>query len=132
MEIPESFHDVFDKKTFAHLSTTLPDGSPHVTPVWVDYDAAAGELLVNTERGRRKERNVQQTPGVGMSMTDPDDPYRFISVAGTVSEITTDGAIKHINDLAQRYMDQAEYPQLEEEEGERVILRIEPGTVRTS
>lgn len=132
MEIPESFHDVFDKKTFAHLSTRLPDGSPHVTPVWVDYDATAGELLVNTERGRRKERNVQRTPEVGMSMTDPDDPYRFLSVAGSVSDITTDGAIEHINELTQRYMDQEEYPQLGEEEGERVILRIEPENVRTS
>ena len=132
MQVPDSFRDLFDKKTFAHVSSILPDGSPHVTPVWIDYDEDAGHLLFNTTRGRRKERNLRANPDVAVSMTDPDDPYRFLSVQGEVVELTEDGAVDHINDLAQRYMDVEEYPNLGDEDGARVIVRIEPETVVTS
>jgi len=67
--IPAAYHDLFERRTFAHLSTVMPDGTPHSTPVWNDYDA--DRMLVNTARGRRKERNVRETPAVGVSMCDP-------------------------------------------------------------
>lgn len=132
MQVPDSFHDMFEKQTFAHVSSILPDGSPHVTPVWIDYDEDAGHLLFNTARGRRKERNLRANPDVAVSMTDPDDPYRFLSVQGEVVELTEDGAVEHINQLAQRYMDVDEYPNLGDEDGARVIVRIEPDHVVTS
>ena len=120
--IPEQYHDLFEKATFAHVTTMLPDGRPHTTPVWVDYDAGGDCLLVNTERHRRKARNVDRDPTVSVSMTDPDDPYRFLSATGEVEEVTTEGAREHIDELAGRYMGEAEYPQ--PIESERVILRI--------
>ena len=132
MAIPEEFNDLFEKQTFAHFSTLLPDGTPHVTPVWVDYDAETEQLLINTETGRQKERNVRENPNVGVSMTDPDEPYRFVSVRGKVVNITEEGAVEHINDLTGRYMDRDEYPGLDEEEGERVILQISTDEVMTS
>jgi len=120
--IPEEFHDLFEKATFAHVTTMSPDGKPHTTPVWVDYDAEDDRLLVNTERGRRKARNVDADPTVSVSMTDPDNPYRFLSVTGEVDEVTTEGAREHIDALAKRYMGEDEYPN--PIETERVILRI--------
>ena len=125
--IPDDYHDLFEKQTFAHVATLTDEGLPHVTPVWIDYDAADDRLLVNTERHRQKARNAARTPGVGVSMTDPDDPYRHLSVIGEVEELTTDGARAHIDDLAQRYMDADEYPN--PIESERVILRIRPDRV---
>ncbi|PCR92796.1 PPOX class F420-dependent oxidoreductase [Natrinema ejinorense] len=125
--IPEEFHDLFEKKTFAHVATLTEEGLPHVTPVWIDYDADENRLLVNTERGRQKERNAQHNSGVGVSMTDPDDPYRHLSVIGEVDEITTAGARAHIDELALRYMDTEEYPN--PIETERVLLRIRPDRV---
>ena len=127
--IPEEFHDLFEKRTFAHLSTIAPDGTPHSTPVWVDYDADADRVLVNTARGRRKERNVRQDPSVGISMCDPDDPYRYVSVQGEVADLTEDGAVEHIDALAGRYMGLEEYPNHGEESGPRVILEIRPDNV---
>ncbi len=130
--IPESYHDLFDKRTFAHLSTVMPDGTPHPTPVWIDYDADADRLLVNTARGRRKERNVRTNPAVGVSMCDPADPYRYVSVLGEVAALTEDGAVAHIDALARRYMDVETYPNHGEESGARVVLEIRPDRVLTS
>lgn len=123
VDIPSSYHDLFSKRTFAHVATLTPTGAPHVTPVWIDYDDEANRLLVNTERGRRKERNVRNDPRVGVSMVDPEDPYRHLSVIGTVTELTTDGAREHIDRVAHRYVD-GPYPS--EIQTERVIVRIRP------
>jgi PPOX class probable F420-dependent enzyme len=127
--IPADVHDLFEKPTFAHFATMTPTGYPHVTPVWVDYDDETGRLLVNTERERRKTKNVEGNPKVGVSMVDPENPYRFLSVFGDVDEITTEGARDHIDVLAGRYLGEEEYPN--PIQSERVILRIAPERVFT-
>ncbi|MFC7155615.1 PPOX class F420-dependent oxidoreductase [Halomarina halobia] len=132
MAIPQEFHDLFEKRTFAHVATVMPDGTPQVTPVWVDYDADAEELLVNTARGRLKERNVSRDPKVGVSLVDPDDPYRFVSVRGRVTDLQEERADEHINELAKRYMGVDEYPNRDAESGARVIVRISTDHVATA
>jgi PPOX class probable F420-dependent enzyme len=129
--IPESFHDLFDRRTFAHVTTLMPDGAPQTTPVWVDYDETTGEVLVNTARGRRKEKNLRHDDRVAVSMTDPEDGYRYLAVRGTAT-VTTEGAVEHIDTLAQRYIGVDEYPHHDEEDGERVIIRIAPESVAHS
>lgn len=127
--IPRAYHDLFDRDAFATIATVSPDGTPHLTPVWVDYD---GEyILVNTVRGRQKERNITNNPTVGLSVMDPDDPYRYVSIQGAVAEVTEEGAIEHINELANRYMGVDEYPNLGQEQGPRVMVKIRPDRVMT-
>lgn len=125
--IPDRYHDLFAKPTFAHLATQDPSGCPHVTPVWIDLSDDGERLLVNTERDRRKERNVQRDPHVGVSMVDPDDPYRRFGAMGRVVDDREAGARAHIDALAQRYMDTEEYPM--PIETRRVILAIAPDEV---
>ncbi|MFW5919606.1 MAG: PPOX class F420-dependent oxidoreductase [archaeon] len=129
--VPVPYLDLFERESFAHFATAMPDGTPHVTPVWVDYDEPADRVLINTMQGRQKERNVQRNPKVGLSITDPDDPYRYVSVRGEVETVTQDGAVEHINELAHRYMGR-DYPNLDDESGPRVVLRIRPDRVVTS
>ncbi|MEF8773873.1 MAG: PPOX class F420-dependent oxidoreductase [Halobacteriales archaeon] len=129
-KIPDPVRDLFERETFASFATVMPDGTPQVTPVWID--AACDDVLVNTARGRRKERNVRENPGVGVMVLDPDDPYRYVSIRGEVVEVTEDGAVEHIDELARRYMDVEEYPHHGEESGARVIIRIRPDRVVTS
>jgi PPOX class probable F420-dependent enzyme len=130
-EIPPSYHDLFEKETFGHFVTHDADGAPQATPVWVDRDEESDAVLVNTARGRRKERNVEAGSTVALSMLDPEDPYRYLSVTGTVAAVTAEGGDDHIDELARRYMGVDEYPNHGEESGERVIIRIDPETVRT-
>ena len=127
--IPEAYRDLFTSDAFANFATLMPDDTPHVTPVWVDYDGE--HVLVNTARGRQKERNVERNPKVGMAIMDPDDPYRFAQIRGEVTDVTEDGAVENINKLANRYMGVDEYPNLGEEQGARVLIKIRPDRVVT-
>lgn len=126
-EIPEGYEELFGRKTFAHVATLMEDGTPQVTPVWVDYDGE--HVLINTVRGRQKERNLTRDPKVGLSILDPEDPYTYLSIRGEVAEVTEEGAIEHIDALARRYLDVEEYPYHDEEDAERVIVKIRPDRV---
>jgi PPOX class probable F420-dependent enzyme len=106
--IPSSHADILDKKSFAHIATLMPDGSPQVTPVWVDHDGDT--ILVNSAKGRRKDQNLERDGRVAVSITDPDNPYRALMIRGKVVKITTDGADAHIDKMAKKYMGKDKYP----------------------
>ena len=124
--IPEEFHELFEKETYAHVATMTPEDMPHVTPVWVDYNAEADRLLMNTERERRKEKNLSNDSRIGVSMVDPDDPYRHLSIIGEVDEMTEDGAREHIDGLSQRYTGDDYQPEIQTK---RVLVKIRPDEV---
>src|SRR5262249_12244287 len=107
--IPEKFRDLLTtKKAFADLATVSPDGEPQVSPVWI---AADGDLiLINTARGRLKDRNMERNPRVALSIIDPDNPYRHLAVRGRVVEVTEKGADQHIDKMAKKYMGLDRYP----------------------
>jgi PPOX class probable F420-dependent enzyme len=121
--IPERYKDLFEKKAFAHLATVMPDGSPQVTPVWIDFDGK--HLLVNSARGRQKDKNMERNPSVSLSIQDPDNPYRYLEVRGRVTEITEEGADEHIDKMAKKYMGKDKYPGRQPGEV-RVLYKIEP------
>jgi len=121
--IPEKYLDLFKKKSFAQLATLMADGSPQVSPVWVDYDGK--HILINTAKGRTKDKNMRRDPRVGLDLMDPENPYRHLSVRGRVVDITEKGADEHIDKLTKKYIGQDKYPHRQPGEV-RVIYRIEP------
>ena len=121
--IPEKYADLFQKKAFANLATVMPDGTPQVTPVWVDFDGK--HVIVNSARGRRKDKNMSQNSSVALSIMDPDNPYRYLEVRGRVAEITEEGADQHIDKMAKKYMGVDKYPYRQPSEV-RVMYKIEP------
>src|SRR5213079_205981 len=100
--IPDKYRDLFGKKAFASLGTIMPDGRPQVTPVWVDFDGE--HVIVNSAKGRQKDRNMRRDARVALAIPDPDNPYRYLEIRGKVAEITEDGADNHINKMAKKYM----------------------------
>ena len=91
--IPNKYRDLFDKKIFAGLVTLMPDGSPQVTPVWIDFDGE--HVLFNTAAGRQKDKNPQRDGRVALMLVDPENPYRYLEVRGQVAERTMNGRISH-------------------------------------
>ncbi len=118
--IPHAYLDLFEKKAFGHLATVMSDGTPQVTPVWVSFDGE--HVLVNTARGRLKDRNIEKVPYVAIDVIDPDNPYRYVAIRGPVVEMTEEGAREHINELSRRYRGVYPYPGPANET--RVIIKI--------
>ncbi|MEU4714277.1 PPOX class F420-dependent oxidoreductase [Micromonospora purpureochromogenes] len=106
----------------AHVATVEADGTPHVTPVWVDTDGE--HILFNTARGRQKSNNIERNPVVAVSVVDKADDFRTLWVKGT-AELVTEGADEHIDRMAKKYLGQDTYPFRQPGE-ERVIVRITP------
>jgi PPOX class probable F420-dependent enzyme len=117
------YRDIFDKKTFCHVATVGKDGTPHVTPVWCEFDGT--HIVFNTARGRVKDKNLAKNPRVAVTASDPDNPYRYVQVRGRVAEITEQGADAHIDKMAKKYLGQDRYPGRKPGEV-RMIVKILP------
>jgi PPOX class probable F420-dependent enzyme len=127
-QVPDAFLDLFHKKSFAHLATLMPDGSPQVTPVWCDFDGT--HVLINSAKGRQKDKNLRREPRVALSIQDPENPYRYLEVRGRVVSVTEEGADAQIDRLAKRYMGVEKYP-LRKPGEVRVIYKILPEATST-
>jgi len=99
--LPEGLLDLLRRPSPCLLSTTLADGSPHLTQTWVATDGE--HVLVNTVRGYQKVRNVERDPRVSVAVLDPDDPSRYYSLRGTVLSVSEDESAATIESLSQRY-----------------------------
>ena len=115
---------LFESKNFVFLSSLMEDGSPHVTPTWVDIDN--GNILINTAIGRIKQKNISRDPRIALSTVDQNNQYEMVTVRGKVIEqITGDAAEKHIDKLSKKYIGKDKFPRRFKGE-ERVILKIKP------
>jgi len=125
--IPESHRDLLTEKAraFAYLATLMSDGSPQLTPVWFDVD---GDLiLINTAKGRVKDKNMRARQQVAVLIADPQDPfYHYIQIRGRIVEVTEAGGLEHINKLSLRY---DEKPWTPVEGQTRVIFKIKPENI---
>jgi PPOX class probable F420-dependent enzyme len=123
MTFPAEFGDLLygGKKPLLYLATIMADGSPQVTPVWFDWD---GEyVLINTNEGRVKDRNMKARSQVSMVIQDPDEQERYLGIRGEVVGYTREGADEHINKLSLKYKNKS----WTYREGQRrIIYRIKP------
>ena len=112
---------LLEGKNFASLVTLMKDGSPHVAPTWIDHQGDF--ILINTAKGRVKEKNVINDPRVAISIYDEENPYHMATIRGKVVDITTNGADEHIDKLAKRYLGLDKYPGRAPGE-QRILLKI--------
>ena len=117
-----------DEPNVAVVAALRPDGTPHQTVVWVDYDGE--HVLVNLNTFRTKLRYLERDPRVSVLVLDRNDPFRRIRIDGTVTEITTEGAYEHIVRQAGVYLGRESYALQPGEQ--RVLVRIRPDRVEAS
>jgi PPOX class probable F420-dependent enzyme len=128
--IPESHKELLTtKKAFAQLATLNADGSPQVTPVWVDFDGT--HVLINTAKGRVKAKNLAREPRVAIAVSDPDNPYRYLGIQGRVVDMAETGGDAHIDKMAKKYLGKDSYPGRTPGEV-RVIVKIAPEKVHAN
>lgn len=123
MIFPAEFLDLFkdDTKALLYLATLMPDSSPQLTPVW--FSADEEHILINTNEGRIKDRNMKARPRVAMVIQDPDNQDRYLGMRGEVVSYTREGADEHINRLSLKYYNK---PWTYREGQRRIIYRIKP------
>src|SRR6185437_16288893 len=112
---------ITEGKNFAHVATLMKDGSPQVTPVWIDYDGTY--VVFNTEEKRVKPRNLRRDPRVALSVVDSGNQYEYVEIRGRVVEMTKEGADAHIDAMAKKYLGQDKYPYTQPGDV-RVIIKI--------
>lgn len=135
-ELDESYRWMLEKNVTATLATVKPNGLPHLTPIWVAHDDT--HILVNTKKGRLKDRNMRERPDVSILCVNPQNPYHWVAISGRVVEIIeeTDSkrgreATETVNELSQRYINTTPYP-LRDPKGEvRVLFKVRPTYVMT-
>lgn len=135
-EVDHSYRWMLEKNVTATLATIKPNGLPHLTPIWVAHDGT--HILINTKQGRLKDRNLRARPDVSLLCINPQNPYHWMSINGTVVEVIeeTDPAHGHvatetIDEMSGRYINTTPYP-LRDPKGEvRVLFKVRPTSVMT-
>ncbi|MDE0332120.1 MAG: PPOX class F420-dependent oxidoreductase [Nitrospinae bacterium] len=126
--IPDSHAGILDTKALLYLGTQNKDGSPQVSPVWFGTN---GDIIeINSAKDRLKDINMRARPGVSIAIVDPENPYKYVGIQGTVVEITENGAEEHIDALANKYLGVDSYPNRQAGQV-RVIYRIRADKVFT-
>ena len=127
--LSESIAKFFKGKNFGFLGTVNKNGSPQVTPTWIDMMENEGGheamILINTAKDRVKQKNVSRDPRVSLSIVDETNPYSMVTIRGRVVEQSTEGADEHIDKLARRYLNAERYPS-HSPNVKRIILKIKP------
>jgi PPOX class probable F420-dependent enzyme len=121
--IPDELAYLLRTKVLAHVSLTEADGSLVTHVMWVDYDGE--HILTSSPTQSYKSRALRQRPNVAISLMDPADPWRRLSISGHVTDIHPDEGLEFINKLSQRYVG-TPYPRT----APREIFVITPDNVR--
>ncbi len=105
--IPEAYYDLLTAPNFVTFVTLMPDGQPQASVLWSSVEN--GQVVLNTARGRQKDKNLENDPRVSVVAYDRENPYRYIEIRGIVEEMTEEGALDHINSLSLAYRDNEDY-----------------------
>jgi PPOX class probable F420-dependent enzyme len=103
--LPESARAVLESNALGHLVTLGPDGSPHVTIVWVGLDG--DEIVSGHLMQHQKVRNIRNDGRVVLSLETPNinemGLQEYLVVYGT-ARITEGGAPELLQRLAHTYL----------------------------
>jgi PPOX class probable F420-dependent enzyme len=133
VSIPKSHIDLLEGPIFVALVTVMPNGKPQVTPVWANTDGT--HVLINSAKGRQKDKNMRANPNVAILAIDPKNGYRWMEIRGKVTAISEERGLEHINTLSKLYRGNedyyAAYPERRGTE-QRVMYTVTPEHINTS
>ncbi|MFI5406955.1 MAG: PPOX class F420-dependent oxidoreductase [Nitrososphaeraceae archaeon] len=119
-----SIRRLFEGKNLVYIASLMKDGSPQVTPTWVDIEN--GTILVNTAVGRTKQKNISRDQRVALALVDQNNQYDMVTARGKVVEqIKGKEAEDHADKLAKKYLGLDKYPRRAPDEV-RILLKIKP------
>jgi PPOX class probable F420-dependent enzyme len=90
----------FQAPVFVVVSTINPDGQPQSSVVWAKVED--DQVIISTIRGRRKCRNLERDPRATLIAYNPENPYHYTELRGSVTLAET-GGDELINELSLAY-----------------------------
>jgi PPOX class probable F420-dependent enzyme len=135
-DLPERHLKLLDESVTAGMSCVNGNGTIHTSPVWVSRDKA--EILLNSVRGRQKDRNLRLRRHVSLLFMDPAEPYHWMAIQGVVVKIIDEDdpihgnmATESINAMSQSYLGKSTYSLRDPAGGEvRSLYRVRPNRAR--
>ncbi|PSL55259.1 hypothetical protein B0I31_105218 [Saccharothrix carnea] len=112
------------------LAVVRADGSPHVTPVWVDLDG--GTLVFTTQVGSIKGRAIRRDGRVSVCLDDERPPFAFVTVSGRADVLDDPEQVRYwAGRIGARYMGAARANEFAERNGGpgEVVVRIRDAKV---
>ena len=135
-ELGAEHRALLDGPVTAVLATTKANGRAQLTPVWVNHDG--GHLYLNSVRARVKDRNLRARPELTLLLLNPENPYHWLSIEGTVVDVIDEDdperghlATENIDALAQVYLGTSPYPFRDPKGEVRVLYKVEPTKIMT-
>lgn len=126
--VPADYRDLLDRPLYGHLGTIRPDDTVQVNPMWFEYDGSHVRFT-HTAR-RQKYRNLQRNPAMALSVTDPDDPFRYLEVAGRLVDVVPDPEGAFFVHLRNRYGDPSSTPPADAAQRVVLVMSIERHTTQ--
>ena len=129
MDLPAGLLELLRSPAPCFIATLMPDGGPQMTETWVTTDDQE-RIVINTVAGFQKVKNMERDPRVALNIADPQAPARYYGIRGRVVDITADGAVEHIEALAQKYLG-GPYPWYGGRDQQRLVVTIEADSVHS-
>ena len=117
-EIPADYLPLLVEPNYGHLGTIRPDDTVQVNPMWFEFDGTHLRFTHTTKRA--KFRNLQRNPSMSLSVIDPEDPFRYLEVRGTLVDVVPDPTGEFYIRLGKRYGNSGQ--QAPPDSPDRVIL----------
>lgn len=99
--VPDDVDAFLRQPNIAVIATLDRKGAPHSVATWYDWED--GRVLLNLDNSRRRLDHLRRDPRVSLTVIDPDDWYRHVSLFGEVDELRDDDDLTDIDRLARRY-----------------------------
>lgn len=124
--IPHDYLPLLLDANYGHLGTIRPDDTVQVNPMWFEYEDGVVRFTHTTTRA--KFRNLQHNPSMSLSVIDPENPFRYLEVRGTLVDTVADPDGVFYVRLGKRYGNPDQ--QVPADAADRVILvmRVEKAT----
>lgn len=101
MQLREDVRTFLEEERFAVLATVNANGSPQQTVMW--YELRGDTIVMNTKRGRKKDRNLSRDPRAAVCV---EDGFRYVTLDGVIEFIEDPATAQaDIAALARRYHD---------------------------
>jgi PPOX class probable F420-dependent enzyme len=124
--VPAEYRRLLELPLYGHLGTIRPDDTVQVTPMWFEFD---GEQIRFTHKTKRQKfRNLQHNPSMALSILDPDDPFHYLEVAGSLVEVVPDPEGAMYVRLQNRYGNPSQTPPADKADRVILVMSIERST----